>query len=443
MKRMIFLYSLIVASVSYGAPCVDLTQALQRQHRDILENSSFDLRKKILTPDGKIRKESKGMDGYARFARDHYEGKMQNTFLNVSAVTNKSEFEELGWQAFHGPVSDFFELRGKILTSDGKIREEYKDMDGYATFAKDHYEGKMHKTFINVSAVTNKSEFEELGWQQFQGPVSDFFEIRGKILTSDGKIREEYKDMDGYATFAKDHYEGKMHKTFLNVSAVTNKSEFEELGWQQFQGPASDFFELRGKILTSDGKIREENKGMDGYARFAKDHYEGKMEKTFLNVSAVTNKSEFEELGWQQFQGPASDFFELRGKILTSDGKIREEYKDMDGYETLAKDHYEGMMEKTFVNVSAVFGGTKAMIKLEIEWKSFAGSVVQYEKLIQLFEGNDMSVFQGREGQKSIANELFKGNTIKTYINVSTLRERLLGGDRRRFSLLNWERKKF
>ena len=407
-----------------------------------LVENFHELRKGILTSNGDIRHEYKGIDGYEKFVKEGYYGSdMLKTFINVSAVVEKSIFKKLGWQGFHDSVEDFRTLRGKILTSNGDIRHEYKGIDGYEKFVKEGYYGSdMLKTFINVSAVVEKSIFKKLGWQAFSGSLEDFRTLRGKILTSNGDIRHEYKGMDGYANFAEKYYEGNMKKTFLNVSAVVEKSVFQKLGWQEFFSSLEDFRTLRGKILTSNGDIRHKYKGMDGYANFAEKYYEGNMKKTFLNVSAVVEKSVFQKLGWQEFIGLVENFHELRKGILTSNGDLRHEYKGMDGYAKLAEDYYEGDMKKAFRNISAILGGSKSMKRLEVNWKLFFGNIVQYKRLILLFEENGMEMFQGRKGQERIANELFEGNTIRTYGNVSILRE-ILFGNKERFSLLNWEDK--
>ena len=52
------------------------------------------------------------------------------------------------------------------------------------------------------------------------------------------KLREKYIGQEGYALFAKDHYDRAMQKAFMNVSSVLSESEFKELGWQEFNGSA-------------------------------------------------------------------------------------------------------------------------------------------------------------------------------------------------------------
>ena len=77
------------------------------------------------------------------------------------------------------------------------------------------------------------------------------------------------------------------------------------------------------------------------------------------------------------------------------------------------------------------------MKSLGLDWKQFNGKSSEYWKLFLLFKNNDPLVFQGMEGQKKVAKEIFKGNTKRTYRNVSVLREHLLGS-REAFKDLGW-----
>ena len=137
-----------------------------------------------------------------------------------------------------------------------------------------------------------------------------------------------------------------MQKTFKNVSSVLDDEVFVKLGWQQFQGSASEFQELIGKILNADGSLKEEYFGKPGYLKFAGDHYSGAMQKAFHNVSSVLDDEVFVKLGWQGFQGSAKEFQDLVGKILNANGSLKEEYFGKPGYFKFAKDHYGGVMQK-------------------------------------------------------------------------------------------------
>ena len=277
----------------------------------------------------------------------------------------------------------------------------------------------------------------QLEWQNFQGTTKEFFKLRGKILNHKGEPRKKYIDMEGYAVFADKYYQGHMTKTFINVSAVLEKREMNQLEWQNFQGTTKEFFKLRGKILNHKGEPRKKYIDMEGYAVFADKYYQGHMTKTFVNVSAVLEKREMNQLEWQSFQGTTKEFFKLRGKILNHKGEPRKKYIDMEGYAVFADKYYQGHMTKTFINVSAVLGRAKAMRELGLDWKNFQGTTAQYRELKELFDTKSIEKLRYRKGQEFIAETIFKGNIIRTYRNVSILREELLGSWEA-FKELNW-----
>jgi len=57
------------------------------------------------------------------------------------------------------------QIREWILDKNGRVKNEYKGMEGYARFAEKHFAGDMSKAFINTSSVLSKELFKELGWQ--------------------------------------------------------------------------------------------------------------------------------------------------------------------------------------------------------------------------------------------------------------------------------------
>ena len=94
-------------------------------------------------------------------------------------------------------------------------------------------------------------------------------------------------------------------------------------------------------------------------------------------------------------------------------------------------------MLKAFLNVSAVLGGHSNMKALGLEWKYFLGNVDEYQNLTQLFQETEITELQGIEGQQKVAERIFKNELKRTYRNVSTLREILLGS-REAFTDLEW-----
>ena len=334
---------------------------------------------KILNADGSLKEEYFGQPGYFKFAKDHYGGAMQKTFINVSSILDDEVFTKLGWQQFQGSAREFQELIGKIFNPDNSLKEEYFSQQGYFKFAEDHYADNMKKTFQNVSSVLDDEVFVKLGWQHFQGNASEFQELIGKILNTDDSLKIEYFGQPGYLRFAEDHYGGAMQKAFINVSSVLDDEVFVKLGWQAFHGNAREFQELIGKILNVDGSLKEEYFGKPGYLRFAEDHYGGAMQKAFQNVSAVLDDEVFVKLGWQKFHGSASEFQELIGKILNTDDSLKIEYFGQPGYLRFAEDHYGGAMQKAFINVSSVLDDE---VFVKLGWQQFRGSTREFQDLI-------------------------------------------------------------
>ena len=383
------------------------------------------LRDKILDQRGSLKEKYLGMKGYALLAKQHFDGDMQKAFINVSAVLDKGKFKELSWQGFQGSVSEFSALRDKILNQKGSLKEQYLGMEGYALFAENHFDGTMmKKAFVNVSAVLDKGKFKELGWQGFQGSVSEFSALRDKILDQRGNLRKEHFGMEAYALFAKQHFDGAMQKAFLNVSAVLDKGKFKELGWQVYLGSVSEFSTLRDNILDQKGNLREQYLGMKGYALFAEQYFSGDMRKAFVNVSAVLDKGKFKELGWQVYLGSVSEFSALRDKILDQRGNLRKEHFGMEAYALFAEKHFDGTMSKAFVNVSA--GLDKRKFK-ELGWQKFQGSVLEFSALRNKIldqKGNLREQYLGMEGYALFAEKHFDGTMSKAFVNVSAV----LGG---------------
>ena len=214
------------------------------------------------------------------------------------------------------------------------------------------------------------------------------------------------------------------------------------MGWQAFQGTVAEYRVTRNRIMDESGNLREEYLGMEGYAAFAKEYYESRMYPAFTNISAVLSKKEMDGLGWRSFQGNVHEFRITRNRIMDENGNLRKEFLGMKGYAAFAKEYYESKMFKTFVNISAVLGGKKEMERLGLGWKQFKGSSSQYHELINFFRINDRELLQGQVGQKFTAEIVFEGHTINTYMNVSTLREALLG-DREEFTRLGWVKENF
>ena len=177
---------------------------------------------------------------------------------------------------------------------------------------------------------------------------------------------------------------------------------------------------------------------MEGYARFADEHYNGNMVITFYNVSIVLDKNTFKQLNWTHFrEGNAKKMMRIRSDLLDPQGRIKAEYQGVEGYVRFADQHYAGDMQKAFNNVSAVLGGAENMRHLSIMWKKFRGFTAQYNILINVFVNKPLKYFIGQKGLQKVADKVFKGNINITFRNVSTLRH-LLFKNPNDFRALKW-----
>ncbi len=200
---------------------------------------------------------------------------------------------------------------------------------------------------------------------------------------------------------------------------------------------------IRGILFNPDGSPKGEYIGqMEGYPRFAEDHFAGAMQKAFLNASAVLTEKERKLFGWQVFQGPVAEFRAMRGKLFNPDGSPKEKYRgQMEGYPRFAEDHFAGAIQKAFQNASA--GLTEKERKL-FGWKKFKGHVSQFHSLIEDFLEHYPKGWMGPEGHQSrVADKIFKGNKNTAYMNVSVLGGYLFGADATaEFRALGWRRQR-
>ena len=265
-------------------------------------------------------------------------------------------------------------------------------------------------------------------------------QILEKVRGSEFLLLRDYQGQRGYLRFAEELSAPiNMKYVFAIISQYLNKKEFKELGWQAFYGSTSDYRKLKEKILDKDGLIRTKYLGMEGYALFSDKHYNGNMLKAYQNISAILDKKEFKELGWQAFHRTTSNYRKLKEKIVDEDEQIRTEYLGMEGYAVFADRHYAGNMLKAYMNISSILGGVKKTRELGLGWKIFPGNASQFYTLKDLFDRYDVKQLKGRRGQAKVARKIFKGDRRRAYDSVSILREELLG-NREAFNELKWMR---
>ena len=316
---------------------------------------------------GQIRKKS-------RVLSDAGFGKSERELLIGSGVVGDNT-EDLSRLAGRRPLAEINDpqwIREELLDETGRfIKEEYQGQEGYLKFIKDHYgqEASMSTIFDKVSKAFKSTSIERPNWKNFPGRVFEFEELLRLVNQEDfiERYRGQYK---GYPAFAVEYVDGNMATAYIRLSAILDKNKFKELAWQGFQGSVKEFQVLPQKILNAEGYLKTEYLGQQGYLQFALDHPEMfmrkrtqniagdnkptdqanniLMDKTFKNVSAVLDDEVFDRLGWQQFQGNASEFQELIGKILNVNGSLKEEYLGQEGYLKFALDNPEMFIRKKY-----------------------------------------------------------------------------------------------
>ena len=226
----------------------------------------------------------KNQEGYFRFCETYDYKTMEYVFKNVSRALGK-KFKILNWQQFHGSTKEFRAVRAEVLDSQGNFKEEYRDMEGYAKFADQFYNGNMHKTFMNVSAVLDKQMFKKSGWQLFQGSTKEFRAIRTQILDNQVNFKKEYQGMEGCAKLADQFYNGDMFKTFQNVSAVFGGfRNIKLLKWKAFLGTSSQYRKL--VQLFKDFSL-EDLSNLSGQQKVAGLIFNSSILKAYKNVSTL------------------------------------------------------------------------------------------------------------------------------------------------------------
>ena len=364
----------------------------------------------------------RGQKGYLLFMREKTPNasSMDYVFSKVSKALGE-DFKRLGWQKFYGSVKEFHEIRKLLLDKRGGTKEEYQGREGYARFAEEHYAGGMFRAFLNASSVLSKAVFKKLDWQAFKGSVEEFYKIRKWLLDERGRIKEEYKGREGYAHFATKHYAGDMLKAFINVSSALSQEVFKKSGWQAFQGLVEEFYEIRKLLLDERGEIKEEYKGMAGYAHFSEEHYASDMFRAFINASSALSQEVFKKSGWQQFRGSVEEFHEIRKLLLDEKAEIKEEYQGMDGYIRFSEEHYAGDMFRAFINASSVL--SKEVLK-KSGWQAFKGSVREFHEIRKLLLDEKAEIkeeYQGRKGYARFAEDHYAGDMFKAFMNTSSV----------------------
>ena len=93
------------------------------------------------------------------------------------------------------------------------------------------------------------------------------------------------------------------------------------------------------------------------------------------------------KLGWQEFHGRTEIFRKLRGLVLDESGNVREEFVGMEGCARFADQEFSGDMNKTYVNISSVLGGSNSKLMKKLGWQSFLGGTENFRKIEKSYFG--------------------------------------------------------
>ncbi len=302
------------AAWAMGAVDGDVVQVEEHAHgaqkRWELLPARRDRWKQLYAPDGTLKPEYAGVEGYKRFADQYYQGNMQYTFTDISAALEADKFAALGWgKSFSGTTQEYDEVRGRVLDERGQPLATMTGPGGYIAYADEHTGGKMLRAYLTVSAVLSDAECAALGWgKSFSGTTQEYDEVRGRVLDEQGRPISGLTGPGGYSAYADEHTVGKMDKAYQTVSAVLSDAEFATLGWgKQFAGTTQEYFQYRRLLISPQGQFNPEARGRDGLdfiawslversGNRAKDH--AAYAKARQNLRVVLSEEEIIDFGW-------------------------------------------------------------------------------------------------------------------------------------------------
>ncbi len=151
--------------------------ANQTDKTKLTANRSKSILKKFIETYSNSLELFKNDQGYEFISKYFFKGNMGSAFKAVSAILDEDSFKELGWQYFPGTLSKYREL--KEIVKEETFITEFKGMDGYERFTEKHWSSdNMGSAFKAVSAILDEDSFKELGWQQFQGTLPKYRELK-------------------------------------------------------------------------------------------------------------------------------------------------------------------------------------------------------------------------------------------------------------------------
>ena len=382
-------------------------------------------------------KKFKGFKGQILFVQEYSVRTIEQAFSNVFALLNRANFNQLEWRRFNIPLDKLSLIYDLVLDEAGAVREifikEYKGIKGQALFAERFLNGNMYQSYLNIWLLMGIENFQLMEWKKFNGSVDDFNFLKIQLFDEEGAIRMEYRGRDGFLLFCETYFPNNdMWGVYRNVFIILGKERFQQINWQIFRGLPDEFKLLKNRLINEDGSLNSSYRFIDGMIRFALEHFNGDLRKTFDNVFAALDLESFNQLKWNRFYGPAGKLEELTNLMFKTDGAFGEDfiekYKGMDGLAKLAH-RFKMNLKKIAKNAFLLLQGAEQETEIlsRLEWKMFYGSKEDFYQTRAYFFFSDGSLnrgalqkYKGREGMTQFARN-FKWPLKRAFSNVSII----------------------
>ena len=138
-------------------------------------------RSKFLDEGGNIKEEFQNIESYIRYADEHHEGDMQQTYLRVSAILPEDKFKDLNWRLYFRTTKEFLEERQRLLDEKGMIKKEFQNLKGFIRYTDEYHEGKIKKSYQNILAILAEDKVQILTWESYIEKIKKIMEERLRI----------------------------------------------------------------------------------------------------------------------------------------------------------------------------------------------------------------------------------------------------------------------
>ncbi len=308
--------------------------------------------------DGTLVKVYSGVEGYSRFAKDHFDGQMKEAYKTLSALmkTGDEGLKVMNWPGMIMCSATKLEELQKAMVA-GEIQKTYGGLDGYMLFADDHFNGQMQAAYQTLSALMKTGE-EGLKVMNWAGCIicdtAKTKELQKAMVS--GEIQKAYGGLDGYMRFADDYFNGQMQSAYKTLSALMKPGDegLKVMNWPgQIYGDTDKMRALQKAI--EDGELQKMYGGLDGYMSFANDYFNGQMGSAYQTLSALmkTGDEGLKVMDWPGYITCDTTKLKELQKAMVA-GEIQKTYGGLDGYMLFADDHFNGQMQAAYQTLSAL-----------------------------------------------------------------------------------------